>query len=105
MGIAESAGPRLIRASYDIVEAISFFTHGSDEVRAWTVRRGDNAVTAAGKIHTDLARGFIRAEIMAFDDLKAFGDFKQAKAKGKARLEGKDYIMQDGDIVDIRFAT
>jgi len=105
MGITEPGGPRLIRASFQALAAVSFFTTAHDELRAWTVRQGDSAVTAASKIHTDMARGFIRAEVTAFDDLKALGSFKEARAKGKTRLESKEYIVQDGDIMTFRFAT
>ena len=82
---------------------ISFLTAGENEVRAWTIRAGTDAVTAAGKIHTDIARGFIRAEIVAYDDLHTLGDEKAAKAAGKFRLEGKTYIVQDGDVIIFRF--
>lgn len=105
MGIGTSASERLIQSSYRILNLCSFFTIGKDEVRAWTIRRGDPAVTAAGKVHTDMARGFIRAEVVAFDNLKAFGTMKEAKAKGKLRLEGKDYVVQDGDVIQFRFSV
>ena len=105
MGLRELSAGKLIRACYDALGAISFFTVVSDELRAWTVRKGDSAVTAAGKIHTDMARGFIRAEVVAFDDLEALGSMKEAKAKGKARLEGKEHVVQDGDIITFRFAV
>ena len=82
---------------------MSFFTVGEDEVRAWTVPAGANALAAAGRIHSDLARGFIRAEVLAFDDLIAAGTEAAAKAAGKFRLEGKDYPVKDGDILNIRF--
>ena len=82
---------------------ISFLTAGSDEVRAWTIRRGTKAPQAAGKIHTDFEKGFIRAEIVAFDDLKACGSMAAAKEKGLVRLEGKDYVMHDGDVTLFRF--
>ena len=104
MGIAEAARDRLIRAAYAALGLISFFTVGEDEVRAWTITRGTNAVGAAEKIHSDLARGFIRAEVMAFDDFKASGGcWDEAKAAGKMRLEGKEYIVKDGDILHVRF--
>ena len=103
LGVAEPAKDRLVRACYDAVGLISFLTAGEDEVRAWSIRRGSDAVEAAGKIHTDIARGFIRAETAAFDDLKAAGDMKAAKAANKVRLEGKTYIVQDGDIINFRF--
>lgn len=104
MGIAESARDRLIRAAYAALGLISFFTVGEDEVRAWTITRGTNAVGAAEKIHSDLARGFIRAEVIAFDDFKASGDcWDGAKSAGKMRLEGKEYPVKDGDILHVRF--
>ena len=81
----------------------SFLTAGSDEVRAWTIRRGTKAPQAAGKIHTDFEKGFIRAEIVSFDDLMACGSMAAAKEKGLVRLEGKDYVMRDGDVVLFRF--
>jgi ribosome-binding ATPase len=103
LGVEEPARERLIQVCYDAVGLISFLTTGEDEVRAWSVRKNTTAVDAAGKIHTDLARGFIRAETVGFDDLKAAGDIKLAKAAGKVRLEGKNYIVQDGDILNIKF--
>lgn len=103
MGIAESGLDRVIRAAYDLLGLQSFFTVGKDEVRAWTIRKGDDAVTAAGKIHSDMARGFIRAEVVAYDDLVAAGSWAGAKEQGKFRLEGKNYIVQDGDVISVRF--
>lgn len=103
LGVKEPARDRLIQVCYDAVGLISFLTAGEDEVRAWSIRKGSNAVEAAGKIHTDLARGFIRAETVAYDDVVAAGDFKMAKAQNKFRLEGKNYIVQDGDILNIKF--
>ena len=104
MGIPEAARDRLIRAAYAALGLISFFTVGEDEVRAWTIRQGSNAVIAAGAIHSDLARGFIRAELMSFDDFRtAGGCWDEAKAAGKMRLEGKEYIVKDGDILHVRF--
>jgi len=93
----------VIRLSYDLLGIQSFFTVGEDEVRAWSVPVGATAVEAAGVIHTDLARGFIRAEVTAFADLRALGDMKAVKAAGKQRLEGKTYTVQDGDIITVRF--
>jgi hypothetical protein len=84
---------------------ISFFTVGPDEVRAWTIEKGSNAVTAAGKIHSDLARGFIRAECFQYEDIINLGSEKALKEKGLFRLEGKDYIVKDGDILSIRFSV
>jgi len=101
-GIEEPSLNRMIRLSYDLLKLQSFFTVGEDEVRAWTTRRGAAAVEAAGEIHTDLSRGFVRAEVIAYDDLIALGGMSEAKAKGKLRLEGKEYIVKDGDIVHIR---
>jgi GTP-binding protein YchF len=103
MGITEPGIDRVARAIYRRLGLISFLTVGEDEVRAWTISEGSNARTAAGKIHTDLERGFIRAEVVKYDDLKKCGDMNKVKEKGLARLEGKDYIVQDGDIMNIRF--
>ena len=103
LGISERALNSLIKASYSILGYISFLTAGEDEVRAWTIVNGTKAQRAAGKIHTDLERGFIRAEIGAFDDLKACGSWNKAKNEGLVRIEGKEYMMQDGDITNIRF--
>ena len=102
-GIEELSLNRMIRLSYDLLELQSFFTVGEDEVRAWTTRRGAPAVEAAGEIHTDIQRGFVRAEVVAYDDLIALGGMTEAKAKGKLRLEGKDYPVKDGDIMHVRF--
>lgn len=102
-GIQELGLQRVIRYSYDLLGLQSFFTVGEDEVRAWTVRRGASAHESAGAIHTDLQKGFIRAEVVAYADLLALGGLPEARSKGKLRLEGKDYIVQDGDIVHIRF--
>ncbi len=101
-GLAESAIARLIRASYQLLGLISFFTVGEDECRAWTIRAGTSAVGAAGEIHTDLERGFIRAEVVKYDELLAAGSFAEARARAQLRLEGKDYIVRDGEIVHIR---
>ena len=103
LGITELTGHKLIAASHKALDLHPFFTTAHDELGVWMVREGDNAVDAAGKIHTDMARGFIRAEVVSFDDLKELGSMKEAKAKGRARLEGKDYIVQDGDIITFRF--
>ncbi|MCL4559257.1 MAG: redox-regulated ATPase YchF [Chloroflexi bacterium] len=102
-GIAEPSLSRMIRLSYDLLGLQSFFTVGPDEVRAWTVRRGATAPEAAGEIHTDLQKGFIRAEVVTYDDLVALGGLSEARGKGKLRLEGKDYVVQDGDVITIRF--
>lgn len=103
LGVSEPARDRLIRTCYEAAGLISFLTVGDDEVRAWSIPRGTKAIEAAGKIHTDIARGFIRAETVAFNDLYAAGDMKEAKAAGKVRLEGKDHIVQDGDVIEFRF--
>ena len=102
-GISEPSLNRMIRLSYDLLGLQSFFTVGPDEVRAWTVRRGATAPEAAGEIHTDLQKGFIRAEVITYDDLINLGGMSEARAKGKLRLEGKEYIVKDGDILNIRF--
>jgi hypothetical protein len=102
-GIEEPSLNRMIRLSYDLLGLQSFFTVGPDEVRAWTVRRGAMAPEAAGEIHTDLQKGFIRAEVVTYDDLVGLGGMTEARGKGKLRLEGKEYVVQDGDILNIRF--
>ncbi len=102
-GITEPSLYRMIRLSYDLLGLESFFTVGPDEVRAWTVRKGATAPEAAGEIHTDLQKGFIRAEVVAYDDLVEAGGMHEVKAKGKFRLEGKEYIVKDGDVITIRF--
>ena len=103
LGVNESGLDRLIKASYALLGLISFLTAGSDECRAWTIKRGTKAPQAAGKIHTDFERGFIRAEVIAFEDLKGYGTMANAKAQGKVRSEGKEYVMKDGDIVNFLF--
>lgn len=103
LGIGESARRRLIRLAYDALGYISYFTVGSDEVRAWNIYHGDNAVQAARVIHSDIARGFIRAECFTYADLQQHGSEKIVKQEGKMRLEGKDYVVQDGDILSFRF--
>jgi len=102
-GIAEPGLNLVIRHSYNLLGLISFFTVGEDEVRAWTVPAGSNALEAAGAIHTDLQKGFIRAEVIAWDDLVALGGLPEARAKGKVRLEGKEYLLQDGEVMHVRF--
>ncbi len=102
-GIEEPGLNRVIRLSYDLLGLQSFFTVGEDEVRAWTVRRGAPAVEAAGVIHTDLQKGFIRAEVVTYDDLVGLGGMAEARSKGKLRLEGKEYIVKDGEIMHVRF--
>ena len=103
MGIQESARDRLCHAAYEVLGYISFFTVGSDEVRAWSLHQGEPAVAAAGTIHTDLARGFIRAECFSYEALIECGSEKGVGKKGLLRLEGKDYIVRDGNILNIRF--
>jgi ribosome-binding ATPase YchF (GTP1/OBG family) len=103
-GIETPAAERLVRDVYRAVGLVSFFTVGEDEVRAWTIREGDNAVTAAGRIHTDLAKGFVRAEVFAYQALEQAGSMRDLKAAGGIRLEGKEYLVKDGDIVHIRSA-
>jgi GTP-binding protein YchF len=103
LGLAESGLDRLIRCSYTLLGLISYLTAGPEEVRAWTITRGTKAPQAAGKIHTDFERGFIRAETVAFDDLKAAGDMAAARAKGAVRSEGKEYVVHDGDVILFRF--
>ena len=103
LGLEESGLDRMIKCSYELLGLISFLTCGSDECRAWTIRRGTKAPQAAGKIHSDFERGFIRAEIVAFDDLKACGSMAAAKEKGLVRSEGKEYVMHDGDVTLFRF--
>lgn len=103
-GIEEPSLNRMIRLSYDLLGLQSFFTVGPDECRAWTVRRGAAAPEAAGEIHTDLQKGFIRAEVVHYDDLIGLGSMNEAKAHGKLRLEGKEYIVKDGDVLNIRFS-
>jgi hypothetical protein len=103
LGVRESARDRLIRTSYDCLGLISFLTVGADDVRAWAVRRGASAFEAAGKVHTDIQRGFIRAEVVGYEDFMAVGNLALARDKGLLRLEGKGYIVQDGDIVNFRF--
>jgi GTP-binding protein YchF len=103
MGIAESGLDRLVKKSYKLLGLISFLTAGKDEVRAWTITRGTKAPQAAGKIHSDIERGFIRAEIISYADLTTCGAYAVARDKGLVRLEGKDYQMQDGDVTLFRF--
>jgi ribosome-binding ATPase YchF (GTP1/OBG family) len=102
-GVTELSLDKVVRLSYDLMGLQSFFTVGDDEVRAWTVNRGATAVEAAGTIHSDLAKGFIRAETIHYDDLMALGGLSQARAVGKLRQEGKTYIVQDGDTINIKF--
>ena len=104
-GILELGLSRLISESYDLLGQLSFFTVGEDEVRAWTVRRGVFAPEAAGEVHSDMEKGFIRAEVISYEDMIETGSMAEARAKGKLRLEGKQYVVQDGDILSIRFTS
>jgi hypothetical protein len=103
LGLRESALARFIRTAYGLLDLISFFTVGHDEVRAWTIHRGTRARQAAGRIHSDLERGFIRAEVTPYDTFIAYGSEQAVKDAGRLQLEGKDYVVQDGDIMSIRF--
>ncbi len=103
LGLEESGLDRMIKCSYELLGLISFLTCGSDECRAWTIKKGTKAPQAAGKIHSDFERGFIRAEIVAFKDLEACGSMAAAKERGLVRSEGKDYVMHDGDVTLFRF--
>ena len=103
LGLEESGLNRIIREGYQLLGLISYLTAGKQEVRAWTIRKGTKAPQAAGKIHTDFEKGFIRAEVVSYEDLMACGSMSAAKEKGLVRLEGKEYVMQDGDIVLFRF--
>ena len=103
LGVSETGLDRLIRSSYKLLGYISFLTAGPKEVRAWTITKGMTAPQAAGKIHSDFERGFIRAEVIAYEDLIACGSMNAAKEKGLIRSEGKDYVMKDGDVVLFRF--
>jgi len=105
LGLAESARARFVRTAYELLDLIAFFTVGEDEVRAWPIPRGTHARAAAGKIHSDLERGFIRAEVMAYKDFIAHGSEHAVKEAGKFKLEGKDYVVADGDIMSIRFSV
>lgn len=103
LGITESAAGKFVKSCYNAMGLISFLTVVSDELRAWPIKQGTTALDAAGKVHSDIKRGFIRAETFAFDDLKRYGNEKALKAAGRIRLEGKDYVVQDGDIINFRF--
>jgi GTP-binding protein YchF len=105
LGLTESGLDRVIRASYDLLGYLSFFTVGEDENRAWSIPRGTAAHLAAGEIHTDIARGFIRAEVVRYDHLLARGSIAACREHGELRLEGKEYIVQDGDVINFRHAT
>ena len=103
LGIGKSGLDRLIAEGYDLLGLISYLTAGADECRAWTIKKGTKAPQAAGKIHSDFERGFIRAEIVAFDHLKELGTMTACKEKGLVRSEGKEYVMNDGDVTLFRF--
>jgi hypothetical protein len=105
LGLTESGLDRVIRTSYDLLGYISFFTVGEDECRAWSIARGTHAVLAAGEIHTDISRGFIRAEVVAYDALVSRGTMAACRDHGEVRLEGKEYVVHDGDIINFRHAT
>jgi hypothetical protein len=101
--ITGSAMDRVIKRSYDLLGLISFFTVNNNELRAWTIKKETKAVDAAGAVHSDMKRGFIRAEVISYEDLMAAGTYTEAKKKGVVRLEGKSYPVQDGDIINFRF--
>ena len=103
LGVNSSGVDQLIKSAYRVLGLTSFLTAGEKEVRAWTIRQGSRAQDAAGAIHSDIARGFIRAEIVGYDDLMRAGSYAAAREQGLLRLEGKDYIMQEGDVVNFRF--
>ncbi len=103
LGLSAPARDVLIRSCYERLNVVTFFTSGANETRAWSIPAGTDALGAAAQVHTDMARGFIRAELVAFDDLHAAGDMKSAKSAGKVRLEGKTYVVQDGDVINFRF--
>ena len=102
-GLEESGLDTVVRASYDLLGLMSYLTAGKQECRAWTIKKGTKAPQAAGKIHTDFERGFIKAEIVSYNDLIANGSYQKAKEAGLVRLEGKEYVMKDGDIVEFKF--
>src|SRR4029453_1023473 len=104
-GVSEPGLDRVIAAGYGALDLITFLTTGEDETRAWEVRRGATAPEGAGAIHTDLQRGFIRAEVISYDELVAAGSMDAAKTAGKLRVEGKDYVVQEGDVLHVRFAV
>ena len=105
LGLTESGLDRVIRAAYELLGYVSFFTVGEDECRAWSIARGTQAQAAAGEIHSDIQRGFIRAEVVAYDLLIARGSMAACREHGEVRLEGKEYVVQDGDVINFRFAT
>lgn len=103
LGLEESGLDKVIKKSYDLLGLMSFLTAGEPEVRAWTIKKGTKAPQAAGKIHSDIERGFIKADVVSYDDLMKAGSMVNAKEKGLIRSEGKEYIMRDGDIVLFKF--
>jgi ribosome-binding ATPase YchF (GTP1/OBG family) len=103
LGLAEPGLDRVIRSTYDLLGLISFLTAGEDECRAWTIRRGTRAQLAAGEIHSDIERGFIRAQVVAFEDLAAAGSIAACRERGTLRLEGRDYEVKDGDVIEFKF--
>ena len=103
LGVSSSGLDKLVAASYSLLGLISFLTAGEDECRAWTIKKGTKAPQAAGKIHTDFERGFIKAEVVAYDDLMESGNMLAAKEKGLVRQEGKEYVVQDGDVILFKF--
>jgi GTP-binding protein YchF len=103
LGLRDAARDRFVQAAYALLDLISFLTTGEDEVRAWPIRRGTSALKAAGKVHSDIERGFIRAEVVAYRDFIALGSDAKCREAGKLRLEGKEYVVQDGDIIHFRF--
>jgi ribosome-binding ATPase YchF (GTP1/OBG family) len=103
MGLKESARARFIHAAFQLIDLVSMLTYGEDECRAWPIPRGTPAPQAAGKIHSDIERGFIRAEVVRWEDLIALGSDARCREAGKLRVEGKDYVVQDGDCVHFRF--
>jgi len=105
LGLAELSAQKLVRAALQALDQITFFTGGDRELRAWLIPRGATAVEAAGQVHTDFARGFIRAEVIAAGDFVALGGWKECRAKGKEQLEGKDYVVRDGDVINVRFSV
>jgi GTP-binding protein YchF len=105
VGLSEPVRARFVRAAYKLLDSISFFTVGEDEVKAWTIRRGDRAPRAAGRIHSDLERGFVRAEVVHYGDFITAGSEAKARHDGKLKVEGKEYTVQDGDILHVRFAV
>lgn len=104
-GLEQLSSPKFLKSSYDLLGAITFFTIGKQETRAWTVKKNTTAAAAAGTIHTDMEKGFIRAEVISWSDLLGFPSLQAAKEKGSIRLEGKEYIVQDGDVIYFRFST